>query len=114
MKKTQLEKHLFESFQSVLPAPSIIIDIMRPSIIIRLGSPREDTEVDSTAPTHTLASTVTNFSALKLFLRKGLVAPIITWRCYQSPVPCAEALVLQIGILASSLDQQDFALRQRS
>ena len=81
MEKTDAQTHLSESFQSLLPAPSIIVDIMRPLVIIRLGSPRKDAEVNSSAPTHTFASTVTDFSALKVFLRNGLVGPIITWRC---------------------------------
>ena len=109
--RNKLKVYLLESFHGMLPAPSIIIDFMSPLIVICLRSPRIGAEVDRSAPTQTLTSTVNEFSALELFLRNSLVGPIITWRCYPSPIPCAKALVFEIGILASSLDQQDFALR---
>lgn len=75
------EIYLLVSLFNIWPAPCVIVDDLRPSVVVGRRTPGPNTEVNCRATTKALPSAVVHLSLFEVLLRHRLVAPIEPWRC---------------------------------
>ena len=109
----KIYSYLVETCLAILPPPAIVSYELCPVIVVGACSLCINTKINRTASSQAFAPTAIDRSLRKLRLRHCFIAPVVPW-CHQGPKPLAKALVLEIGVIASSVNKKNTVYWQSS
>lgn len=102
----KMYSYLGETCLAILPPPAVVSYKLCPMIVIGACSLCINTKINRTASSQAFAPTAIDRSLRKLRLRHCFITPVVPW-CHQGPKSLAKALVLEIGVIASSVNEKN-------